>query len=55
MNYEKIYVNGAWVPSSGSDVIRVENPASEEIIGSVPASNEEDINKAVKALSLIHI
>ncbi|NLY35789.1 MAG: aldehyde dehydrogenase family protein [Tissierellia bacterium] len=49
MNYDKIYMNGAWVPSSGSDLIEVENPANEEIIGSVPASNEEDINEAVKS------
>lgn len=47
MNYEKIYINGDWIPSSGRDVIEVENPAREEIIGQVPASNEEDINLAV--------
>lgn len=49
MNYENIYINGNWVPSFGNDVIEVENPATEEIIGSVPASNEEDINMAVKS------
>lgn len=49
MNYEKIYANGKWVKSLGDSTIDVENPANEEIIGSVPASNEEDINMAVKA------
>lgn len=49
MNYEKIYINGEWVNSTGEDIIEVENPANKEIIGRVPASNEEDINLAVKA------
>lgn len=49
MNYEKIYINGNWISSNGSDTIDVENPANKEIIGRVPASNEEDINLAVKS------
>ena len=49
MNYEKIYINGDWVKSLGKDIIEVENPATEEIIGSVPASREEDVNLAVKS------
>lgn len=49
MNYEKIYINGNWVASSGSDAIEVENPANKEIIAQVPASNEEDINLAVES------
>lgn len=49
MNYEKIYINGNFVPSFGNDMIKVENPADKEIVGTVPASNEEDINMAVKS------
>lgn len=49
MNYEKIYINGEWVDSLGDSTIQVENPANEEIIGRVPACNEEDINMAVKS------
>lgn len=48
MNYEKIYIGGKWVESVGHDMIDVENPANEEIIGQVPASKEEDVNMAVK-------
>ncbi len=48
MNYEKIYIGGKWVDSVGHDIIEVENPANEEIIGQVPASKEEDVNMAVK-------
>lgn len=49
MNYDKIYINGNWVKSFSKDTIEVENPANKEIIGSVPASNKEDIDSAVKA------
>lgn len=49
MNYDKIYVDGNWVKSFGKDMIEVENPASEEIIGKVPASNEEDVIMAIKS------
>lgn len=49
MRYENIYVNGEWIKSTGKDMIQVENPADQEIIASVPASSEEDVNQAVKA------
>lgn len=49
MNYDKIYVDGKWIKSLADSRIDVENPANEEIIGSVPACNEEDINMAVKS------
>ena len=49
MRYENIYVNGEWIKSTGKDMIQVENPGDQEIIASVPASSEEDVNLAVKA------
>lgn len=49
MNYQKIFINGQWVKPSTSERIEVENPANKTIIGSVPASKEEDVNKAVEA------
>lgn len=49
MNYKKIFINGDWVLPSSSEVIEVENPANQSIIGSVPACNEEDVNRAVEA------
>ncbi len=49
MNYDKIFINGSWTDSNSSEIIEVENPANKEIIGSVPACNKEDVNKAVKA------
>ena len=47
MNYDKIFINGEWIRPSSQEIIEVENPANKRIIGSVPASKEADVNKAV--------
>src|SRR5699024_11158905 len=49
MSYNKIYVNGSWINPNSTDKIEVINPGNKEIIGSVPASNEKDVNMAVTA------
>ena len=49
MKYENIFIDGEWILPSSSERIEVENPANKEIIGSVPASKAEDVDKAVKA------
>src|SRR5699024_4979931 len=49
MHFKKIFINGQWVEPVSNETIQVENPATKQIIGSVPASNEEDVNKAVQA------
>lgn len=49
MNYEKIFINGEWIEPSSSEKIEVENPANKQIVGSVPACKEEDVNLAVAA------
>lgn len=49
MNYNKLYINGEFVVPNTKEFIEVENPATKEIIASVPKSNEEDINFAVKS------
>ncbi|MGO1470056.1 MAG: aldehyde dehydrogenase family protein [Tissierella sp.] len=49
MHYDKIFINGEWVSPSSSEKIEVENPADKNIVGVVPACNEEDVNKAVAA------
>jgi aldehyde dehydrogenase (NAD+) len=46
---DSIYVDGAWVPSDGSDTIDVENPSTEEIIGRIPSGTASDVDRAVKA------
>lgn len=43
------YINGEWVDSTGSKVIDVINPATEEVFGQISDGTEEDLNKAVEA------
>jgi aldehyde dehydrogenase (NAD+) len=49
MTRDLLYIDGGWVPSSGSDHIDVENPATEQIIGRVPSGTSEDVDRAVAA------
>ncbi|MFJ3636419.1 aldehyde dehydrogenase family protein [Streptomyces sp. NPDC090112] len=44
-----MYIDGAWRPAAGSDLIDVVNPADGQVIASVPAGNEEDVDAAVRA------
>src|ERR1700757_1782708 len=43
------FINGQWQPSHGPDQIEVINAATEEVMGSIPAGNAEDADKAVRA------
>jgi len=43
------YIDGSWVPSTGSGAIDVINPASEEVIGRVADGTPEDVDRAVAA------
>lgn len=49
MDYEKLYINGEWIPGASGDFIEVENPATREIFARVPAGNGDDVDKAAKA------
>jgi len=44
-----LYINGSWIEPDGEGTIEVVNPATEQIIGSVPVGNESDANTAVEA------
>src|SRR4051794_8142943 len=46
---DTIYIDGAWVASDGKDTIEVETPATEEVIGRIPAGTASDVDRAVKA------
>lgn len=43
------WINNTWTDSTGKDVTEVHNPATEEVLDSVPAGTAEDTNKAVAA------
>ena len=46
---DKIYVDGAWIPSTGTGTIDVINAYTEEVLGTVPEGTAEDVDKAVRA------
>lgn len=46
---EKSYIDGRWVSSSSAKTFNVYNPATEDLIGSCPESNTDDINAAIAA------
>ncbi|MFI9274501.1 aldehyde dehydrogenase family protein [Kitasatospora sp. NPDC052896] len=43
------YIDGAWRPSLGDGVLEVVNPATEEVIATVPAGTAADVDAAVRA------
>ncbi|MCX4476137.1 aldehyde dehydrogenase family protein [Streptomyces cellulosae] len=47
--YDGMYIDGAWRPAAGRDVIEVVGPADEQVIATVPAGTVEDVDVAVRA------
>ncbi|WP_214369614.1 aldehyde dehydrogenase family protein [Pseudonocardia sp. H11422] len=43
-----LYIDGRWVPGGGDD-LEVENPATEEVIGSITQASASDVDTAVAA------
>ncbi|WP_273129349.1 CoA-acylating methylmalonate-semialdehyde dehydrogenase [Bacillus weihaiensis] len=43
----KNYINGEWIPSSSLEIVDVQNPATGEILASVPLSTMEDVSQSV--------
>src|SRR3954454_5721888 len=48
-DHEKIYIDGAWVPSQGSGALDVFASSNGEVIGHIPDGNAADVDAAVKA------
>jgi aldehyde dehydrogenase (NAD+) len=46
---DKLYIGGAWVPSTSSETIEVNDSATEEVIGTIPAGTADDVDRAVEA------
>ncbi|SMP44156.1 NAD-dependent succinate-semialdehyde dehydrogenase [Anoxynatronum buryatiense] len=51
MEEKKLYINGEWVKRANDDVIQVLNPASGEVVGTVPNAGREEVMQAVDAAS----
>jgi acyl-CoA reductase-like NAD-dependent aldehyde dehydrogenase len=48
-NYDKIYIDGAWVDASGEGSLQVVNSTTEEVMASVPRGTAADVDRAVVA------
>ena len=46
---QKCLVNGEWRDSSSGRVIEVNNPATGEVIGTIPSLNVDEIREAIDA------
>ena len=46
---DRIYVDGAFIPSTGTGTLPVTNPFTEEVIGHVPEGTVEDVDRAARA------
>ncbi|HUR76705.1 MAG TPA: aldehyde dehydrogenase family protein [Acidimicrobiales bacterium] len=46
---DKIYIDGAWVASTGAQTLSVINSSTEEVMGTIPEGTPEDVDKAAKA------
>lgn len=49
IDYERLYINGAWTAPESAQRIAVHSPTTEDLIGSVPEGSERDIDNAVAA------
>ncbi|WP_405662056.1 aldehyde dehydrogenase family protein [Streptomyces sp. NBC_00079] len=47
--HDGMYIDGAWRPAAGGEVIEVVNPVDERVIGRVPAGTAADVDTAVRA------
>ena len=46
---DKIYIGGAWVPSTGKGTIEVVDSNTEEVMATIPEGTAADVDKAVEA------
>jgi acyl-CoA reductase-like NAD-dependent aldehyde dehydrogenase len=48
-NYDKLYINGAWVASGGKETIEVIDSVTEDVMATIPAGTAADVDAAVRA------
>ena len=48
-NYDKVYINGKWVASSGKESIQVFDSTDESVMATIPAGTAQDVDAAAKA------
>jgi aldehyde dehydrogenase (NAD+) len=47
--YDEIFIGGTWIQPDGTERIPVHNPATEEVLASIPVSSPADVDRAVTA------
>ncbi len=47
--YDQLYINGQWVPSTGTGTLEVTDSATEEVIATIPDGSTADVDSAVAA------
>jgi acyl-CoA reductase-like NAD-dependent aldehyde dehydrogenase len=48
-DFDKVYIDGAWVPSTGTGTIDVINASTEQVMGHIPEGTPDDVDAAVAA------
>ena len=48
-NYDKLYINGAWVASTSTETIQVIDSVTEGVMATIPSGTAADVDAAVKA------
>jgi len=49
MDRDKLFIDGAWIASTGSGTLDVVNATTEEVMGRIPDGSPEDVDRAVRA------
>ena len=49
IEYDKLFIDGRWVPSHGTGTLSVVDSTTEEIMGRVPEGDPDDVDRAVQA------
>ncbi|BBC29039.1 hypothetical protein SGFS_003300 [Streptomyces graminofaciens] len=49
LEHKNFYIDGAWCQASGDETTEVVNPATEQVIATVPAASAKDVDAAVAA------
>lgn len=45
----RLYIGGEWVPGASGETFETRDPTTQEVVGTAPAGNAEDIDRAVEA------
>src|SRR4029077_13760320 len=48
-NYDKLYINGTWIPSTGTKQIDVIDASTEEVLACVPDGTAAGVDRALEA------